>query len=388
MPARPATWPRPRPGPARRSCPSAPITSSTEQRAPPTTRTTPLTRSTSTAGPSWRARSGCWLRARAPACCAPPGSTGATGATSSRPSSRRRGGAHHFASWPTRSAARPSPPTWRTPSTCSCGGRPSGSSTRPTGGQPAATSRRAPSSARGWRSSPSAPRSPAVRRPDPPTARSPASGGRPPDSTPSGPGGRLWPSPSRAWADLPEGQGGVPTRAGSYACRSVREVLAAASHRPQTGATMRLRRVLLLLRRRLFAACAAATLLSPMVAALPPAITASAIISPTPNLTIVSTGAWTDVGRSPDLHLVGEVRNDDGTRAAGSIQVDCRLVNASETITYAERTVSTDAAILLPSETSPFEAVFQAPVPAYDHPKCAVSSVSTTQQPDHNFSFQ
>jgi len=107
---------------------------------------------------------------------------------------------------------------------------------------------------------------------------------------------------------------------------------------------MRLRRVLLLLRRRLFAACAAATLLSPMVAALPPAITASAIISPTPNLTIVSTGAWTDVGRSPDLHLVGEVRNDDGTRAAGSIQVDCRLVDASETTTYRERTVSTDAA--------------------------------------------
>ena len=140
---------------------------------------------------------------------------------------------------------------------------------------------------------------------------------------------------------------------------------------------MRLRRVLLLLRRRLFAACAAATLLSPMVAALPPAITASAIISPTPNLTIVSTGAWTDVGRSPDLYLVGEVRNDDGTRAAGSIQVDCRLVDASETTTFAERTVSTDAAILLPSEKSPFEAVFQAPVPAYDHPRCAVSSVST-----------
>src|SRR5207245_2896718 len=165
-----------------------------------------------------------------------------------------------------------------------------------------------------------------------------------------------------------------------------REVLAAASHRPQTGATMRLRRVLLLLRRRLFAACAAATLLSPMVAALPPAITASATV-PTPNLTIVSTSTWTEAGRSTALHVVGEVQNDDGTLAAASIQVDCRLVNLSGTTTYAEQTGSTDALILMPTEKSPFDVTFQTP-PAYDHPTCAVSSVATPQQPDHSFSFQ
>lgn len=144
---------------------------------------------------------------------------------------------------------------------------------------------------------------------------------------------------------------------------------------------MRLQRVSLLLRRPLAAACAGATLVLPLVLALPP-IAASAA-GPPPALTIVSTSTWTETGRIPALHLVGEVRNDDAQLTAASIMLDCRLLDSLGT-TVAESTVSSDAGVLLPGEKTPFDDVFVSP-PAFASTTCAVTSVATPQQPDHNF---
>lgn len=146
---------------------------------------------------------------------------------------------------------------------------------------------------------------------------------------------------------------------------------------------MRLQRVPLLLRRPLTAACAGATLVVPLVLALPP-IAASAA-SPPPALTIVSTSTWTETGRIQALHLVGEVRNNDAQLTAASILLDCRLLDSlGNTVAGGESTVSADAGVLLPDEKSPFDAIFLSP-PAFASTTCAVTSVATPQQPDHNF---
>src|SRR5207245_7835796 len=42
-------------------------------------------------------------------------------------------------------------------------------------------------------------------------------------------------------------------------------------------------------------------------------------------LTIVSTSTWNEFGLNPALHLVGEVRNDDGVQTEQDITVDCKI---------------------------------------------------------------
>src|SRR6202162_1853857 len=99
-------------------------------------------------------------------------------------------------------------------------------------------------------------------------------------------------------------------------------------------------------------------------------------------LTIVSTSTWNEVGRKPALHVVGEVRNDDGAQTAQDIRVDCKLTLGG--VQKAEETASSDAEVLKPTEASPFDVIFQSP-PAHDNYSCTTTSAASTAQPDHNF---
>jgi hypothetical protein len=103
-----------------------------------------------------------------------------------------------------------------------------------------------------------------------------------------------------------------------------------------------------------------------------------------PVLTIVSTSTWSETGRVPALHLVGEVRNDDASQTAQHIMVNCRLLTVGGTLVR-EETGATDAEVLRPTEASPFDVLFLSP-PAYDHYACATASAASPVQPDHNFS--
>src|ERR1700693_5285346 len=99
-------------------------------------------------------------------------------------------------------------------------------------------------------------------------------------------------------------------------------------------------------------------------------------------LTIVSTSTWNEVGRNPALHVVGEVRNDDGAQTAQDIRVDCKLMLGG--VQKAEETASSDAEVLKPTEASPFDVLFLSP-PAYDAYSCSTTSADSTAPPGPNF---
>jgi len=118
----------------------------------------------------------------------------------------------------------------------------------------------------------------------------------------------------------------------------------------------------------------------PAVAVAPQPVRAA--VAP-PVLTILSTSSWREPRQIQALHVVGEVRNDDASRNAQNVMLDCRLLDASNA-QVAQEVQAADAGVLIPGEKSPFDVLFLQP-PAYDHYSCTAHGTATVAQPDHNF---